>query len=80
MIKLKIKSPKLDSEQRKTVSKLVIDVGKLFLGGGVVGSFIPGVGDKITIGSFLIALLISLACFTLGVNLAKKEKYKIYEY
>ena len=79
MLRLKIEKLKPDLKQREVISEIWIDIGKLFFAGGVVGFFIPGISGKINLGSFLITLLISLACFIIGVKLARKKRY-YYDY
>ncbi len=69
---------RFDPNQKRTISEIFVDIGKLFFAGGVVGFFIPGITGKINIGTFIFALILSLVCFTVGVKLAKKNYY--YEY
>lgn len=69
---------KFDPQQKKTISEIFVDVGKLFFAGGVVGFFIPGIGGKISTVSFVVTLILSFICFSLGIKFAKKQKY--YEF
>lgn len=69
---------KFDSQQKRTISEIFVDIGKLFFAGGVIGFFIPGIGGKISTGSFVITLIGSIIFFMIGIILAKKQKY--YEF
>ncbi len=75
IMKLRFPLPKIDLNQRKIVSEIFIDIGKLFFAGGVVGFLIPSVANKIKPATFVISLLLSLFCFYLGVMLIKKQNY-----
>lgn len=55
--------------QLDVLSKLLIDIGKLFFGSVVVGFFIPSL--NIPPFTFVIGIVISITLFVFGVNLVK---------
>ena len=55
----------------KTISRLIIDLGKILFAAFVVGFFIPGFSGKVTALSFGIGGLSSLSLLVLGVKLTK---------
>lgn len=73
---LKISLLKFDSEQKRIISSIFIDIGKLFFGGGVVGFFIPGISGKINVVTFVFTLLSSMICFIIGVKIIKRKYYE----
>lgn len=62
----------LNRLQLKMVSSLSLDLGKLFLATGVIGFLFPNINAKIDMISFLLALILSVILFFLGVLILSK--------
>ena len=55
--------------QLEVLSKLLIDIGKLFFGSVVVGFFVPSL--NIPLLTFVAGIIISIILFVFGVNLVR---------
>ena len=64
---------RLDLEQRKLVSKILVDLGKLFFAAAVIGFFIPVTAAKVETSSFVVGLTTSLILFIGGVIIIKQS-------
>lgn len=62
----------LNRLQLKTVSSLSLDLGKLFLAAGVIGFLFPNITVEIDMISFLLAFILSVILFFLGVLILSK--------
>lgn len=60
--------------QVKTISSLIIDLGKLFFASGVISFLFPGIVAKTNPVGFVVGLLISIIFFYFGVKLLKSLK------
>ena len=67
--KINIDDMQFSALQVKTVSKLILDLGKIFFGSVVVGFFIPSL--EIPLAVFLSGTAFSLGLFIIGIKLLK---------
>ena len=56
-----------NSTQIKSISKLLLDLGKFFFGSVVVGFFIPKAGIPAPV--FILGIIFSLGLFIIGIKL-----------